>query len=69
MKVFHAIVFDFDYTLADSSAGAVECINFALGRMGLPAVPAERVQGGKTKIKRYADRGLSNGPEWVYCGL
>jgi phosphoglycolate phosphatase len=32
---FRAVVFDFDYTLADSSRGAIECINFALGEMGL----------------------------------
>lgn len=31
-----AIIFDFDYTLADSSGGVIECINFALGRLGLP---------------------------------
>jgi len=38
---FHAVVFDFDYTLADSSQGAVECINFALAEMGLAQVSAE----------------------------
>jgi phosphoglycolate phosphatase len=38
-----AVVFDFDYTLADSSHGVVECVNFALGNLGLPAVPAEQV--------------------------
>ena len=31
-----AIIFDFDYTLADSSRGVIECINFALNRLGLP---------------------------------
>ena len=31
-----AIILDFDYTLADSSRGIIECINFALGRLGLP---------------------------------
>lgn len=36
-----AVIFDFDYTLADSSAGAVECINYALGGMGLAQVTAE----------------------------
>lgn len=36
-----AVVFDFDYTLADSSRGAVECINFALAEMGLSQVSAE----------------------------
>ena len=30
------IIFDFDYTLADSSEGVIECINFALDRLGLP---------------------------------
>ena len=36
-----AVIFDFDYTLADSSQGAIECINFALAEMGLDLVPAE----------------------------
>lgn len=31
-----AIIFDFDYTLADSSEGVIECINFALDKLGLP---------------------------------
>ena len=38
---FKAVVFDFDYTLADSSQGAIECINFALSEMGLAQVSAE----------------------------
>ena len=38
---FRAVVFDFDYTLADSSQGAIECINFALAEMGLAQVSAE----------------------------
>ena len=33
-----AVIFDFDYTLADSSEGAFECINFALTEMGLARV-------------------------------
>lgn len=36
-----AVIFDFDYTLADSSRGAVECINFALAEMQLAEVSAE----------------------------
>ncbi len=36
-----AVIFDFDYTLADSSQGAFECINFALDEMGLDRVAAE----------------------------
>lgn len=31
-----AIIFDFDYTLADSARGVIECFNFAFGRLGLP---------------------------------
>jgi phosphoglycolate phosphatase len=38
---FRAVVFDFDYTLADSSRGAIECINFALAEMGLEQASAE----------------------------
>lgn len=38
---FQAVIFDFDYTLADSSQGAFECINFALDEMGLDRVSAE----------------------------
>src|SRR5688500_20395924 len=34
---FRVVLFDFDYTLADSSQGAIECINFALAEMGLPS--------------------------------
>jgi len=33
---FQAVLFDFDYTLADSSRGVAECVNFALNRLGLP---------------------------------
>src|SRR5438132_7762933 len=36
-----AAIFDFDYTLADSCRGAVECINFALKETGLAEVSAE----------------------------
>ncbi|WP_254506683.1 HAD family hydrolase [Anatilimnocola floriformis] len=35
-----AILFDFDFTLAESSAGAIECVNHALVQLGLP--PAEK---------------------------
>ena len=41
MTKLQAVIFDFDYTLADSSQGAIECINFALTEMGLDCVPAE----------------------------
>ena len=38
----NGIIFDFDYTLADSSRGVVECINFALDSLDLPTVSAEQ---------------------------
>jgi phosphoglycolate phosphatase len=40
---FQTIIFDFDYTLADSSKGAVECINFALNGLGLPTASPEAI--------------------------
>lgn len=42
-RQFQAIIFDFDYTLADSSKGAVECINFALNSLGLPTASPEAI--------------------------
>ncbi len=30
-----AVFFDFDYTLGDSTDGIVQCVNYALGRLGL----------------------------------
>jgi phosphoglycolate phosphatase len=39
-----AILFDFDFTLADSTAGAVECANHALVRCGYPAAEREAIR-------------------------
>jgi phosphoglycolate phosphatase len=38
---FRSVVFDFDYTLADSSEGVIDCINYALDRLGFEAATAE----------------------------
>jgi len=38
-----AILFDFDYTLADSSRGVVRCVNGALRDLGLPAALPEAI--------------------------
>ena len=38
-----AVMFDFDFTLADSSEGVVICVNHALSRMGLPESPADAI--------------------------
>jgi len=40
---FKTIIFDFDYTLADSSRGISQCINHALESMELPAVSYDAV--------------------------
>lgn len=36
-----AVIFDFDYTLADSSKGIIECIDYALRILGLTSVTTE----------------------------
>ena len=30
---FNHLLFDFDYTLADSSAGVIDCVRYALNRL------------------------------------
>lgn len=39
-----AVLFDFDYTLADSSAAVVDCCSGALASMGLPAATPEDIR-------------------------
>lgn len=38
-----AVIFDFDYTLADSSPGIIACVNHALEAMGLPLASATTI--------------------------
>ncbi len=38
-----AVLFDFDFTLADSSQGIITCINYALPRIGLPEATSEEI--------------------------
>ena len=44
MPRFSTVIFDFDYTLADSSRGVLECVNHALRNMGLPTAQPEDVK-------------------------
>lgn len=44
MPRFSVIIFDFDYTLADSSRGVLECVNHSLRRLGLSAVSSENIK-------------------------
>jgi phosphoglycolate phosphatase len=39
-----AVIFDFDYTLADSSKGIIACANFALTGMGSPPASEESIR-------------------------
>lgn len=42
MNNYKAVFFDFDYTLADSSKAVIDCINYALQKMGCPeALPED----------------------------
>ena len=41
---FQAIIFDFDYTLADSSQGIIASINYALNELGLPLADDEAIR-------------------------
>lgn len=43
-KRIKSVVFDFDYTLADSSDGVIECVGYALGRLGLPAASDDAIR-------------------------
>lgn len=38
-----SVIFDFDFTLADSSSGVCECVNFAFSQMNLDSVPRAKV--------------------------
>ncbi|MFX1375406.1 MAG: HAD family hydrolase [Promethearchaeota archaeon] len=40
---FRGIIFDFDFTLADSSKGVEECVNYALNRLGYEEFPAKEI--------------------------
>lgn len=44
MSGYEAVIFDFDFTLADSFRGIVECANHALRAMGLPQATPEEIR-------------------------
>lgn len=43
MKNYQLYLFDFDYTLADSSEGIVKCFQITLEKLGLPAVEKDTI--------------------------
>lgn len=67
----HAAVFDFDYTLADSSEGCVECVNFAFQEMGLARHPGESIcrtiglSLKETFVRLAGDRDVARGDEFA----
>lgn len=42
--IIDSVIFDFDYTLADSSTGIIESANYALSQLGLPTATAEAIR-------------------------
>ncbi len=58
-----AVLFDFDYTLADSSEGIVVCMNHALGRLGLARAPEDAIRRTIGLDPREA-LGILAGEEW-----
>lgn len=43
MKSYHAILFDLDGTLIDTSKGVIDCINLTIKDLNLPPLPLEEV--------------------------
>jgi phosphoglycolate phosphatase len=43
IKNIRSVIFDFDYTLADSSSWVIECVGYALSRMNLPVPSSETI--------------------------
>lgn len=41
---FKSVIFDFDYTLADASRGAISCANYALNTLGFPSAAGEDIR-------------------------
>jgi phosphoglycolate phosphatase len=43
LKGIRGVIFDFDFTLADSSKGVVNCVNYALRTLGLAEFPEKEI--------------------------
>jgi len=60
---YTTFIFDFDYTLCDATVGIFECVNYALGRLGVKAVRCEAVKktvGMTLKDMLFALTGVSD---------
>ena len=58
-----AVLFDFDFTLADSSEGIVVCMNHALDRLGLPPASADAIRR-TIGLDLHTALGVLAGEEW-----
>ena len=58
-----AVLFDFDFTLADSSEGIVVCMNHALARLGLPPASADAIRR-TIGLDLHTALGILAGEEW-----
>lgn len=63
-----AVVFDFDYTLADSSSGAIDCFRYAFRRLGLPAAPDDEIRDTIGLSLADAFRQLVDPSRWTDAG-
>ncbi|MFX1366001.1 MAG: HAD family hydrolase [Promethearchaeota archaeon] len=43
LKAIRGVIFDFDFTLADSSKGVVKCVNYALNELGFKSIPDDEI--------------------------
>ena len=62
-----AVLFDFDYTLADPSLGVVECFGFALDELGLPMAAPGDIRKTIGLSLEVAFRRLVDARHWVHA--
>ena len=60
-----AVLFDFDCTLADSSAGVVECVRFPMDKLELPMAPGDAIRGTIGLSLAETFRRLVDARHWV----
>lgn len=55
VEMYKGLIFDFDYTLGDSTKGIVKCVNYALRRLGMNEKSDEEIRKtiGLTLIETY----------------
>ena len=62
-----AVIFDFDYTLADSSEGIVDSTRYALRRMGLPAARGDDIRATIGRSLTEVFRSLVDPRHWAHA--